>query len=444
MSVLMSATGLIRNIENLGNFGRGPGAGFSGGGENLAASVTSGLADLAGIGASAGGSMFAGQLELRARGLAGTGAPNKITSQGQLILRTLDAVTFLELLTGIGTPCAGDDLKSGAAQFSTVSRQLQSATPDDSWQGSASQAYAELVAALQDLAQTITDLDLKLAEVARDQAEWVTHMRLGLGILKDTLIAAYAIYWQIMLTLPPPQNMATASTFEITVCTLAIGTALAMLSTLLGESNKNGKMAHALGARYKEVAAAAAAETVTATSVEVPAAAQKSTVASFEDVSNSMSGITAVSETPTAASAGPLPTEGATADDLATVSGGTEETAASRSFELPQAPDLPAFTPPTRQQMTAAAAHAVQISGHVSQQVNQTMGSVQQLAAMGQQSQGAGPAKETVEQPDAEKAPPADSAAAAGGTAGTGPAPVEATAPDGLSTNTVAQPRQSG
>jgi hypothetical protein len=418
MSIIVDAARLITNLGSLGsNFVGVDSPNFVGvdslncSGEYAAASATSMVGDLGGAAASAGRMMFPRALELNARGLTGWARASAakqpaLTSEGSLILTTLSAVELLELTTGFGQPSEGADLRVGADQFTSVARQLESALPNDSWQGSASEAYAGRVTAMQDLAKTMAELDLELAEIVKNQAEWVTHVRLGLGILKDLLLAAFAIYWAIMLTVPTPGNFATAKTFEIAVCVLGIAAAVGMLSTLIYFSVENRKKADALTAQYADVAAAAAAVvTDTLTRAEGPGPAEESTVSSFEAISSDMSGTSAFAGMPTIANLSRLASaQGASADDLADFSALTDDTPADG---LPQVPETPAFTPPP-----------VNIAG-------QMMGSMQRLAVTPRQGRGAATPAEEAPAEAAIVEREVEGVGAASGTEGAGPAPID-------------------
>ncbi len=80
------------------------------------------------------------------------------------------------------------------------------------------------------------ELDGKLAAIAKNQAEWVTHARLGFGILKDLLIAAFIIEVIMRATVV---GEAPAEVFAVTVSTPGIAVAVAMISTLLTRSIQN-------------------------------------------------------------------------------------------------------------------------------------------------------------------------------------------------------------
>jgi uncharacterized protein YukE len=399
MSLFLDAARLITNLGSLGEQFIGVDSpNFSG--EYLAASATSMGGDLF----AAGSVSYKWKRQAALHGPIGEG-------KASIILSTLAVVEVLELTTGFGPPNEGDDLKVGSEQFATVSGQLGSAFPDDNWQGSASQAYADRNTALQNNAQTMADLDLQLAAIVKDQADWVTHIRLGFGILKDLLAAAFAIELAIKLTVPPPGGLTTAQLFATIVAGLGATIAAGMLGTLCYFSVENAKKADALTTQYTELAAAAVLSGTPLTPTEVPAAVE-STVSSFEAISSSMSGMAAMPDVATLASLAP---EGASPQQRALLSAlmGEDETPGDGT---------PAFTMPTLAQVTAMSGQAAKLSGYVGQHmnlVNQMTGQVQQLASMAQQGQAAPPAKETTPAEDV------DGAGAALGTEAAERAPIE-------------------
>lgn len=429
MSVLVDAARLIANLGVLGQeFVGVDSPNFSG--EYLAATASSmtgdGLAATATAGKMIGPRLYRSQLDRMTGGLmtdhnaARYKAAENVGKSTDLILWTLTAVEIMELTTGFGPPTEGDALTDGSQEFVALNGQLDSARPNtDGWEGTASEAYADLNKALQTLAQTMANLDVELAALVSDQAEWVTHMRLGFGILKNLLIAAYAIEWAIKLLVPAPGNLAAAQTFAVTVSLLGTGIAAGMLANLTTWSILNGKKANDLAEKYME-AAEATAQQGTSASAKV-ASACASTVGSFDTAAGGTSGMSAFSGIPTvAALAGLAPTEGVSAEDLAVLSAFNAD-APSTTSPLPETPGTPEFTPPTTAQIAQASSQAAKVSAHASQHmnlVNQTMGQAQQLAQTGQQSQAA-----------EEDAPAEDEAAgAATGAQGAERAPIEATA----------------
>ncbi|WP_264992432.1 hypothetical protein, partial [Mycobacterium montefiorense] len=98
---------------------------------------------------------------------------------------------------------------------------------------------------VQDIAQTLAELDGQLAEIVVEQAEWVTHIRLGFGILLNLLTAAIVIEVALRIALAMvPGGPAWAMGWAILASSLAMAAALGMLGALTGLSVENGKKAH--------------------------------------------------------------------------------------------------------------------------------------------------------------------------------------------------------
>ncbi len=298
----------------------------------------------------------------------------KAAAAADIILWTITIVEILELTTGFGPPDEGDELKDGSQQFSQLSEQLKSALPDDGWNGTGSEAYAGLDTALQNLAQTMSELDLRLAALVEDQAEWVTHMRLGFGILKDVLLAAFLI--EIVMTLlPPPAGPVPARIFGLTVSALGIAAATGMLGNLCYWSFENAKKADALASEYSQ-AAAAAAQNGSLAQATVATTGQ-STVSSFAAISDGMSGMPA-----TRSSAG---ADSGSQGENAALSALLSERETPRD-STPEAPDktkpsTPADTMPTLAQVSVLSGRAPKLAGQLSQHANlanQAMGQIQQ------------------------------------------------------------------
>lgn len=200
---------------------------------------------------------------------------------------TASVVGYLELLTGFGPPNEGDDLKAGAELWGALRDQLGSAIPSEDWEGEASQAYAAQVAAMQDLAETLGDLDRKLAEIVAEQAEWVTHIRLGFGILLNLLTAAIVIEVALRIALAfVPGGPAWAVGWAIAASSLAMAAALSMLGALTGLSVENGKKADDVTSEIERLGAAAAQLVNESTARSVVSAASESQVSEFQSLSH--------------------------------------------------------------------------------------------------------------------------------------------------------------
>ncbi|MCV7408883.1 hypothetical protein AWC05_07205 [Mycobacterium florentinum] len=301
MSVFAAAAKVLASLAALGQQGTGLGLDFSGwsgsepGAEGYAATATNTAGDIGGLVAPFTGKMIAGyfkSLSPLARmnltnQMGGPQGAKEFAKGLSIISWTITAVQLLQLTTGFGTPYDGASLKTGSQQFTTLAEQLKSALPDAGWEGEASEAYAGQDKSLQNIAQTMADLDNQLAALVKNQADWVTHMHLAFGILNDVLLAALVIEVILTFTVPAPAGPVVAKVFAITVASLGISAAVAFLGTLLGYSIENGKKADALADSY----AAMAAGTVHNDSVAESkvAALGGSTVSSFEAVSARLS-----------------------------------------------------------------------------------------------------------------------------------------------------------
>ncbi|MEZ0354256.1 EspA/EspE family type VII secretion system effector [Mycobacterium sp. pR1184] len=412
MSIFASAARCIASLANLGQQGAGLGLDFSGwsgstpGAEGYATTATNTAADLGSIGAAIGGKMMsrsiknmsqAELIQLQNR-MGGQKGVNDFAKAASIISWTITTVQLLQLTTGFGTPYDGAALQTGSQQFTSLAGQLKSALPDTEWQGDASQAYADLDAALQTAAQQMADLDTQLAALVKNQGEWVTHMQLAFSILNGLLTTALIIELILTMAVPAPVGPAVAKIFAITVASLGIAAAVSFLGTLLGYSIENGKKADALAERYAALVAGIV-QTDTVAQAQVAVSRQSnSAMSGFEAISAGLSGPSAVADAPTVAP------PASTAEDRAQQRVHAERNAAdSRGAAAPAATDAPAYAPasaPTGTMPTlvqAAAMSGTNLAGRVSQPeslVNQARSQVRQLAQPDPQEDAAAPANE--------------------------------------------------
>ena len=363
-NVFAQAAGIIFGLGQLGQLYGAGDPQFSST-EYLAATVNSMSVGMVSSGINVTG-MVGSQLTkgVPARELTQTGKvlrnAGKLTA-ASFALTALTVVEALELTTGFGPPYEGHDLEVGSQQCAKVHDLLGSALPDDSWRGSASHAYGDRTAEQRDRADTLADLDLELAALVKNQADMVTHMRLGFSLLKDLLLAAFFVECSLDF-LPVP---GLSKIFGISVFALGIGAASGMLLFLLGNSVQNGEQAAALTTEYLAVAKSALA-TGSLAPTEL-AVAMESTV------SRASSSVASVANGPgdqrvslgTVLGAGDTSADGAPGAPEVSVT--PDETA----------PSTPAFTMPTLAQVTAMSGQAAKLSVRVSPHtspVNQTMG----------------------------------------------------------------------
>lgn len=452
MSVFVQAARIIGALTGLGQqgaglgLGLGDGSGFSA--EYIAGAATSGGADfgsLVMVGVQKGMTNYLRNMPRadRVKMISRMGGEKGIKNLKQglgLISITITIVEMMELTLGFGPPTEGRELETGAQQFATLSAQLKSALPDYRWEGSGSEAYAELDTALQNMAQAMSALDVQLEALVKNQAEWVNHMRLAFGILKNVLLLALIVEMAFMFV-PPPAGPIASKAFAITVSALGLAAATSFIGTLLYYSITNGQKANALADGYTELASGA---TQTGTFAQANSdTSGESSVSSFEAVSNSMSGPSALS----ALSATPAPAAPAAKGEGShneraplTAQSGAGPATGDGAPEAPTTPDkpdkpdkatpsTPAVTMPTLAQVSAMSGQAAKISGQLSQPaqlVNQAVGQLQQMIQSAQQGQGAAaPAAEAATE-GAALTGSVEGAGAGSAAAGAERAPVEA------------------
>ncbi|GBG40942.1 EspA/EspE family type VII secretion system effector [Mycobacterium montefiorense] len=410
MSVFTQAARVIASLAGLGQQAAGLGISGTSGmdAEYISGMATSGGADLGSLGVSGfqkylsyqAKGMSQSQLFARANRMGGSEGIKSFGRSLSIISWTMVTVELLELTIGFGIPTEGEGVKTGSQQFTTLSEQLNAALPDYTWKGSGSDAYAELDAALETMAQAMAALDLQLAALVKDQADWVNHSRLGFGVLKDILLAALIIELAITLLVPAPAGPIAAKAFAIAVATLGLSVAATFIGTLTYFSVTNGQKAEALASKYSDLAVGTTQTGSAAAAKGV--AAGETTVSSFGAISDSMSGTSALSVTPT-----PAPSAGAakeSKDDRAPLSAqagasGTSVVGAAETSDQTApdetAPSAPTVTMPTLAQLSGQAS---KLSSQLSQPtslVNQAMGQLQQMVQTAQQGQGsAAPAEE--------------------------------------------------
>ncbi|MEE6179704.1 EspA/EspE family type VII secretion system effector [Mycobacterium sp. 050134] len=214
---------------------------------------------------------------------------------------TATIVGYLELLTGFGPPNEGNDLKAGAQLWGTLRERLESAIPDENWQGVASETFAAQVVALRDIAQTLADLDGQQADIVADQAEWVTHFRLGFGILLNLLAVAIIVEAGLRIALAlVPSGPAWTTAWAIAASSLAIAAALGMLGALIGLSVENASKADDVTSQIDHAGARAAQIAIASTTRSEVSAVAESLVSDFRVLATGPSAIPVASATQSA------------------------------------------------------------------------------------------------------------------------------------------------
>lgn len=407
----------------------------------------------ANLGALAGKAMWyaKGQWKTLVDALAKSGK-SVLPTPTAIIDVTMVAVSIVDLFNGFGPPDKGAAFTSGVDKLSNVKLQLEAAVPDArDWDGRAAQAYADQNAALQALVETMQQLDKQMQALVANQGAEVQKAHTAISVTLLGLVVAQGI--ALALYIIPIVGAEISCAWQIVAAFAAGATVLAFEMFTLANSMSLGNEVNAVALQYGEVQKNATL-TGSFSRIQLPEATE-TRVASFKAISESMTGISAFTQLPTVASlAGAAGAVGpsASADAQAKVSAFTETPSEATPVDAPATPPAPAFTPPTLAQVSAASAQTAKMSGHVSQHMNlfnQTMGSVQSLASMGQQGQGAAaPAEEAVAEEAAAAAAPAEAtlagdvegAGAALGAQGAERAPIDVAA---QGAEAVASPRDS-
>lgn len=311
------ATAVIASMFSLGTKAAGnAGTGAAGGGfntVNISGSATSGAADLGMLTTPFLAEMsmnrlkaaynarrtfnFSGKIDMEAafneRNMIDREklAHKRFGESLSIIAYTYSAVEVLELTTGFGPPNQGTELEAGAAVLTRLSEQLQAARPDERWQGSASQGYADVDTALRQTAVRMAELDMQLAGLVKHHAEVVDRMRLAFGELKSLLFTAILIELAL-LHLPPPAGPTASKSFAAVAAATGMSAAVTLIGVLVDSSVATGRHTRELTSGYRELIAGTAQFTMSglsrvSTSSASPVSSGESTAADTSTPSGS-------------------------------------------------------------------------------------------------------------------------------------------------------------
>ncbi|KAA1251748.1 hypothetical protein F0Q45_02445 [Mycobacterium simiae] len=345
------------------------------------------------------------------------------------------AIAAIDLANGVGPPDSGAAFSAGSQKFENVVLQLSAAMPEpQGWEGDSAKAYADANAAQQALAKTMQELDKQAQALVERQSKAVQSAHrtialtsLGLAVAKGIALSLYLIPgsgpeisagWQsaaalaAAITVLERELFAYAESLDIEIETVGLSENYRAVAAQAGPSGTFARFA-TTGAAETWVGSAAA---VSRTSV--------------------------FSEMPTVGTLASLAGDNVGAQQRAFHSDSTEnDLPADGALEVPETPGLPSepvlTVPrlPTVADVSAMSAQAARMSGQVSQHmnlVNQTMGQVQQVAAMARGHGSAAPpaeeaAVEEAANADTALAAPAENAGVASGVASAERAPIDIT-----------------
>lgn len=211
----------------------------------LSASLTNTCGDLFAFGMGVGDAA-----QLTGRTEAHTLGDHQLFYQGRLILWAITVLEGLEPLAGFGPPYNGDEFKDSSAELTATSERLGSAFPDDNWQGSAAHGYAGQNANLQDKAQTLADLDSRLAYQLGMSAKQNTNVRLAFGTTKGLLVALYGI----LMALYPIHAGADATALEFMGAGYAVLAGMLMIVFLAVRADEVAARVQKITDEYNDLA----------------------------------------------------------------------------------------------------------------------------------------------------------------------------------------------
>ena len=352
-------------------------------------------------------------------------------------------ISVIDLLNGFLSADQGGALNTGKLEFENAVLNLKLANVNDSkWQGTGAQGYADQNKKLMELAAKMQELDGKMQEYVKDHAGHVNkaHQVIALSLMSLVLAQGIAILMWAFPIFGPGWSVA----FQVlTVSVIGLTVYFYEIAVMQSSGLKSSSLEE-LALEYNSVATRAAPLGTFSTILVQGAEETSASVSSFKALSDQMSPFSA---TPTVSSLASFAMGSMTADEIDVfdaLMGDGETPPDGATPEDPEVPPVPGYTPPTMADVMAASSQAAKLAGHMSQHmniVNQTMGSMQQLASMGQQGKGTASGQGTpVEETAAagaksDEAPPAvaphdgdaEGAGAAAGTERAERAPVDAT-----------------
>ncbi|MGF2944725.1 EspA/EspE family type VII secretion system effector, partial [Mycobacterium sp. Lab-001] len=342
-------------------------------------------------------------------------------------------ITIQELFFGPGGSAVKGDKFAGAAYpLGVALRTAQGAVPGDSWQGEAADAYAARNQTHIDRITKILTLDATTKTLIDSEAAKSKFYRQQITVTKDGLAACIPVAMLLNFKWPPA-----SIAFQLVVSLAALGGVSAMCG-LMGEYSRNVTAAGEAPviAEYRDLLSKVIAD-LQALGAPIPdrvlQSAPPSAAPTFREIVNAGAPPSAPA-VPGGQDARRTPPRARTDGGESTARyGGDElydeptEPSETENPETPPSPAAPIVAMPTLAQMSQLSAQAAKMSGSAAQHmnlVNQTMGSVQQLASTAQQ--GAGAAAPAEAAAEAEAGPAGLDAAS--GAEGAERAPVDAAA----------------
>ena len=204
------------------------------------------------------------------------------------------AVESMSVLNGFGEEDDGTRFEAARAFFGTADEALKFATPDDHWEGTASETYAGKNVKQRTRVQDLVELDRSIKEILENEAHTVADTRNFLGIWKGVITAS--IFVAMALSYMPWAGPQASFAFQVAVAFAAITACASKEVTTVTSSGKYARQVNDVTAKYRALAEEVKQQPDWSIQPEVPAAAE-TTVSSFEAISSGLSGSSAIPET---------------------------------------------------------------------------------------------------------------------------------------------------
>jgi hypothetical protein len=180
------------------------------------------------------------------RGLSGFNGTGEIVDAGQLVIERMRRTT------GVGEPENGDRFGQGWSRFNDASEMLKSAFPNDSWEGSGADAYADQNRAQTGRTSVVALIDKDVHSVIARQASQVKHHRDKLDDQAKFLTDLH--YMATALAFVPGVGKATKTSVEVVAVTAALEPCTAEVRELSREAAQNAAELQQAVSRYADVA----------------------------------------------------------------------------------------------------------------------------------------------------------------------------------------------
>lgn len=153
---------------------------------------------------------------------------------------------------GFGEPDQGQDFEGSAGAFQQVGEAHDGTKSPDTWQGEASDQYAERNSEQQRRAEELAEADETVRNILATEAEQVDVARKMLDRCQTSL--ALCIPPAIALNLVPGWGPAASLAFQGVAVSASLGTATAWYADLVVQASENAEQIRRAGATYDRIA----------------------------------------------------------------------------------------------------------------------------------------------------------------------------------------------